>query len=29
MTPRWPSRSAGVTVSTGEMLAKPVAAPAK
>ena len=29
MTPRLPLRSAGVTVSTREMLAKPVPAPAK
>jgi len=29
MTPRWPWRSAGVTVSTREMLAKPAPAPAK
>jgi hypothetical protein len=29
MTPRWPLRSAGATVSTREMLAKPAPAPAK
>jgi hypothetical protein len=29
MTPRWPLRSAGVTVSTREMLAKPAPAAAK
>jgi hypothetical protein len=29
MTPRWPLRSAGVTVSSRELLAKPAPAPAK
>ena len=29
MMPWWPLRSAGVTVSTREMLAKPAPAPAK
>ena len=28
MTPRWPSRTVGVNVSTREMLAKPAPAPA-